>query len=82
MIQRLFTNLFVYFVATNLPPPSPLPRPLMLFAVWCNRSLAQGVRKNVRMHGPLWDKVSSEAKELIQNLMAFDPGARLTVDKV
>lgn len=33
------------------------------------------------MHGPLWDKVSSEAKELIQHLMAFDPGARLTVDK-
>lgn len=44
--------------------------------------LPQGVRKNVRMHGPLWDKVSSEAKELIQNLMAFDAGARLTVDKV
>lgn len=36
----------------------------------------------MRMHGPLWDKVSSEAKELIQNLMAFDAGARLTVDKV
>ncbi|CAM9189192.1 unnamed protein product, partial [Hapterophycus canaliculatus] len=41
----------------------------------------QGKRKNVRMHGPLWDKVSTEAKELIKGLMAFDAGARLTVDK-
>lgn len=34
------------------------------------------------MHGAAWDKVSAEAKELIRNLMAFDAGARLTVDKV
>ncbi|CBJ28057.1 calcium/ calmodulin-dependent protein kinase 1 [Ectocarpus siliculosus] len=41
----------------------------------------QGARKHVRMHGAAWDKVSAEAKELIRNLMAFDAGARLTVDK-
>lgn len=34
------------------------------------------------MQGPLWDKASRDVKELIQRLMAFDPGARLTVDKV
>lgn len=34
------------------------------------------------MVGPLWDKVSQDAKELIRNLMAFDPGARLTVVQV
>lgn len=34
------------------------------------------------MVGPLWDKVSPEAKELIGSLMAFDPGARLTVVQV
>lgn len=36
----------------------------------------------MRMQGPLWNKVSLEAKQLIQSLMAFDPGARLTIDKV
>ncbi|CAM9598601.1 unnamed protein product [Ectocarpus sp. 13 AM-2016] len=41
----------------------------------------QGGRKHVRMHGAAWDKVSAEAKELIRNLMAFDAGARLSVDK-
>lgn len=34
------------------------------------------------MHGALWDKVSTEAKELIKHLMAFDAGARLTVEQV
>lgn len=44
--------------------------------------MSQGVRKHVRMHGPLWDNVSAQAKELIRSLMAFDAGARLTVDQV
>jgi len=48
----------------------------------CRAMVLQGTRKIVRMHGPLWDKVSSEAKELIRRLMAFDAGARLTVDQV
>ena len=34
------------------------------------------------MVGPLWGNVSAEAKELIRSLMAFDAGARLTVDQV
>lgn len=36
----------------------------------------------MRMVGPLWDNVSAQAKELIRSLMAFDAGARLTVDQV
>lgn len=34
------------------------------------------------MVGALWDNVSAQAKELIRSLMAFDAGARLTVDQV
>ena len=36
----------------------------------------------MRMVGAAWDKVSSEAKELIRQLMAFDAGSRLTVAQV
>lgn len=74
---RMYCTFFFSFflVLSARQPPSLVCR--------CTLALfLQGVRKYVRMQGPLWNKVSSEAKELIQRLMAFDPGARLTVDKV
>lgn len=70
---------------SRLPPPPPLFSAVSFVHDAVNNlmfSFAQGTRKNVRMHGPVWDKISTEAKELIKNLMAFDAGARLTVDKV